>query len=74
MNIYLLTPKGFEHHYETYSGAVVCARSHNQAKEITVKEFPKQAWTDAEHIDSKLIGKAIPHSKKGVILEAFDAG
>jgi len=74
MNIYLLTPKGDGHQYDTYSGAVVCARSHKQAKDITVKEFHKETWTTPENIDSKLIGKAIPHSKKGVILEAFDAG
>ncbi len=70
--------------YDTYSDAVVCAESEEDAKkihpsdykdeEVTEEEEKYGTWTTLSNVDAEYIGEAKEGSERGVVCSSFHAG
>ena len=84
MKLYLISQSENDG-YDTYSDAVVCAESEEDAKkihpsdyrddeEVTEKEEQYGTWTTLSNVDAKYIGEAKEGSERGVVCSSFHAG
>ena len=79
MNLYLLTQSRAKG-YDTYNGAIVCAKNPKEAKQVhpnggTLSENDSGSWVrNPDHVDCRLIGKAVRGVPLGVVLASFNAG
>lgn len=59
--------------YDTYSGAIVCAESEEEARHIEVGD-PEYTWAKPEDVKVNEIGVANDNIYKGIVLASFHAG
>lgn len=79
MKLYLIS-QNVNTGYDTYSDAVVCANSEQEARLIhpdgysKVKADSYDPWCDASDVKVEYIGEADKSIKEGVICASFHAG
>lgn len=81
MKLYLISQQE-NNEWDTYSAAVVCASSENEAQRIRPdgQEWSSldpwhNSWaTIPENVKVQLIGEAAPNIEPGVVLASFHAG
>lgn len=83
MNLYLISQPDSRVGYDTYDSAVVAATSAAAARKVHPGGYTRDdayAWgghnwvSDLKDVQVKLIGKAAPGTKAGVICASFNAG
>lgn len=80
MNLYLISQDQYDG-YDTFDSVVVASESENDAKQIHPAGYDDFAghvsclWCDNPNlVQVKLLGVAIPGTKRGIILASFNAG
>jgi len=80
MNLYKISRKTGRAGYDEYKGAIVAAKSSDDARSIhpgsaiypNIKEA--EDWTTLDNIQVEYIGGAASYLEQGVVLESFRAG
>jgi hypothetical protein len=78
VNLYLISQR-VNNGYDTYSDAVVAAKSEEEAKLIHPsgregEERYHEDWAGPEHVQVQLLGRAVAGTVQGVICASFHAG
>lgn len=77
MKLYLIS-QDVNNGYDTWNAFVVCAKNEEDAKTVReldpVDEFYGGWVKDTNDIKVEYLGNAKPGSKRGIILESFNAG
>jgi hypothetical protein len=74
MNIYLVS-RTDEVDFDEYDAMVVIAKDEQSAKDFTIKETRRDAWTlEESKLKVVLIGTANHGLKEKIVLDSFNAG